>query len=268
MANYLPTRHHRFMSSKLPRILVTDPIDTVGINTLRSSGYEVDVASPPLSQKELISRLPEYEGIIVRSNTLLNREVIQAGTQLRVIGRAGTGVDNIDLIEATKQSILVMNTPCGNTVSTAELTMGLLTKLAREHSIAGVHGKTIGLIGLGRVGTEVAKRCIAFGMNVLVYDPFLSNIAAKQMDVEPVSLADVCARSDFISLHCPLTYGTTHLLNAARLMRCKEGVYLINTSRAGLMDLNAVLEGVESGKIEGTFLARIYTYVCPRSYEL
>ncbi|KDO31167.1 hypothetical protein SPRG_04306 [Saprolegnia parasitica CBS 223.65] len=238
----------RHMATKT-RILVTDPIDAQGIDALRAKGYNVDVGS--FAPAELVAAIPSYHGLIVRSNTRVTKDVIEAGKQLRVVARAGTGIDNIDLVAATKASILVMNTPCGNTIAATELTMGLLTSLAQQHSISGVHGKTIGLIGLGRVGEQVAKRCLAFGMNVLAYDPLLSDKAAARLDIEPATLHDVCARSDFISLHCPLTAGTRGLLSKDRLARCKDGVYILNTSRSGLMDLDAALDGLESGKIQG-----------------
>ncbi|OQR82308.1 phosphoserine aminotransferase [Achlya hypogyna] len=238
----------RSMATKT-RILVTDPIDAQGVDLLRSKGYRVDVST--LTPPELLSAIPDYHGLIVRSATRVTKDVLEAGKQLRVVARAGTGVDNIDLMAATKQSVLVMNTPCGNTIAATELTMGLLTALAQQHSISGVHGKTIGLIGLGRVGEQVAKRCLAFGMNVLAYDPLLSDQAATRMDIEPATLHDVCARSDFISLHCPLTPSTRGLLSRARLQRCKDGVHILNTSRAGLLDLDAALDGLTSGKIQG-----------------
>ncbi|OQS04763.1 phosphoserine aminotransferase [Thraustotheca clavata] len=239
-------------ASTKTRILVTDPIDSVGIDALRTYGYHVDVAS--LTPSQLLSEIPSYHGLVVRSNTRVNKEIIEAGKQLRVIARAGTGVDNIDLIAATKQSILVMNTPCGNTIGATELTMGLLTALARQHSISGVHGKTIGLIGLGRVGEQVAQRCLAFGMNVLAYDPLLSDKAAKARDIEPATLNELFARSDFISIHCPLTPGTRGILNKDRIARCKDGVFILNTSRKALLDLDAAYEAVESGKIQGLAL--------------
>ncbi|RHY69012.1 hypothetical protein DYB38_008008 [Aphanomyces astaci] len=239
------------MSTKAPRILCTDPIHPSGVDFLRNRGYVVDTTS--LSPAELVDAIPAYDGLIVRSGTQVNREVLDAAEKLRVIGRAGTGVDNIDVVAATKKGILVMNTPFGNNVSAAEFTMGLLTSF--NHSvISGVHGKTVGIVGLGRVGSEVSKRCQAFGMNVLGYDPLVSDAAAKACDIEPVTLEDLCARSDFITLHCPFTPTTKHLLNADRLQRCKDGVHIVNTSRHQLMDKDALLEALESGKVSGVAL--------------
>ncbi|RHY27931.1 hypothetical protein DYB32_006422 [Aphanomyces invadans] len=231
------------MSSKPSRILCTDPIHPSGVDFLRSQGYIVDTTA--LSHTQLVAAVPAYDGLIVRSCTQVDRQVLDAAENLRVIGRAGTGVDNIDVVTATKKSILVMNTPVGNNVSAAEFTMGLLTSF--NHSIiSGVHGKTVGIVGLGRVGSEVAKRCQAFGMNVLGYDPLVSDAAAKASEIEPVTLEDLCARSDFITLHCPYTPTTRNLLNADRLQRCKDGVHIVNTSRHQLMDPDALLHALDS----------------------
>ncbi|CAK4507596.1 unnamed protein product [Aphanomyces euteiches] len=238
------------MSSKA-RILCNDPIHASGIDFLRKNGYEVDTT--PLDAAQLVAAIPNYHGLIVRSSTQVTREILDAAKNLRVVGRAGTGVDNIDVVAATKKSILVMNTPFGNDISAAEFTMGLLTSF-NNAVISGVHGKTVGIVGLGRVGSEVAKRCQAFGMNVLAYDPLVSEAAAKSNDIEPVSLEDLCARSDFITLHCPFTPTTKHLLNADRLQRCKDGVYIVNTSRHQLMDADALLDALTRGKVAGAAL--------------
>ncbi|KAF0719164.1 Aste57867_1232 [Aphanomyces stellatus] len=254
-SSFLPLKQ-RAMSTKT-RILCNDPIHPSGVDFLRGKGYEVDTTH--LSAADLVAAIPNYHGLIVRSSTQVDRAVLDAATQLRVIGRAGTGVDNIDVVAATKKSVLVMNAPEGNDISAAEFTMGLLTSF--NHAvISGVHGKTVGIVGLGRIGSEVARRCQAFGMNVLAHDPLVSDAAAKARDIDPVSLNELCARSDFISLHCPFSATTKHLLNADRLARCKDGVYIVNTSRRQIVDEDALLAALESGKVAGAALDMVPTH--------
>ncbi|CAI5703010.1 hypothetical protein KXD40_004007 [Peronospora effusa] len=245
----------------MARILCSDPIDPICPELLRAAGHDVTCDSTGLSHTELITQVPDYDVLIVRSGSKVDRQVLDAGQKLQLIGRAGTGVDNIDMVNATKQGVLVMNTPFGNTISAAELTLGLITAVSRldkatdmeelvvRHS--EIHGKTLGIVGLGRIGREVAARCNAFGLNIIGYDPILSNASAKMHGIEPVSLDELFSRSDYITLHVPLNANTKHLVNAQRLALCKDGVKLVNGARAGLIDHPALLEAIESGKVAG-----------------
>lgn len=250
----------------MARILCSDPIDPVCPELLRAAGHEVTTVPAALSHAELLAHIPNFEVLIARSGSRVDRAVLEAGASLQLIGRAGTGVDNIDIVSATKQGVLVMNTPFGNTISAAELTLGLIASVSRvpdsdSGSVSAlasasarhseIHGKTIGIIGLGRIGREVATRCNAFGMNVIGYDPILSSASAKAHGVEPVALNELFARSDYISLHVPLNANTKQLVNAERLALCKDGVRLVNGARAGLVDHAALLAALESRKVAG-----------------
>ncbi len=218
------------------------------------------------------SSLPlEYDGLIVRSGTKVSEDVIEAGTKLKLIGRAGTGYDNINVKAASRKGILVMNTPGGNTTSAAELTMSLLMTLSRNipqacESLKNGHwdrksftgselsGKTIGIIGLGRIGREVAKWCSVFGMTVVGYDPIMSAEAAKASGIDSKSLDEIYSQSDYITLHTPLTIDTKNLINASTLEKCKDGVRIINAARGGIIDEVALLEALKSGKVGGAAL--------------
>lgn len=251
----------------MKRVLVTDGLQAVGVDALRKHGLEVDVTAA-LDEAGLIARLPEYEGLIVRSATKVTRAAIAAAAKLEVIGRAGAGVDTIDVDAATERGIIVMNTPGGNTTAVVEHTMGLLLALARRLSVAdasvkagrweknrlqGVElfGKTLGILGLGRIGSEVARRALAFRMQVLGYDPYLTHEAAQRLGVESVELEDVLTRSDFITIHTPLTGDTRHLIGEAELARMKPGVRLINCARGGIIDERALARALESGHVGG-----------------
>jgi D-3-phosphoglycerate dehydrogenase / 2-oxoglutarate reductase len=249
------------------RVLVADALQAVGVDALRKHGLEVDVAGT-LDERALAARLPEYEGLIVRSATKVTRAAIAAGTKLEVIGRAGAGVDTIDVEAATERGIIVMNTPGGNTTAVVEHTMGLLLAMARRLPLAdatlkagrweknrlqGVElfGKTLGILGLGRIGSEVARRALAFRMHVLGYDPYLTREAADRLGVESVELDDLLARSDFVTIHTPLTGDTRHLLGEAELARAKPGVRLINCARGGIIDEAALVRALTSGHVGG-----------------
>jgi D-3-phosphoglycerate dehydrogenase len=252
------------------KILITDPVDDALLVRLRKDGFEVDL-KPEISPDLLLKLIPDYEGLIVRSGTKVTTEVIEAGRKLRVIGRAGVGVDNIDVDTATRHGIIVMNTPGGNTVSTAEHTLSLLFALARNipqahasvvsgkwerKKFVGVEldGKTIGIIGLGKVGREVAKRCLALGMKVVGYDPILSRDVAMKVGVELAGLDEVYARSDFLTVHVPLTPETKGMIGEAEIKQCKPGVRIINCARGGIVDEDALLKGLESGRVAGAAL--------------
>lgn len=248
----------------MDRILVTEKIGEAGIATLRAAA-EVDVRLD-LTPETLLDVLPEYDALVVRSQTKVTDPVLAAGTRLRVVGRAGTGVDNIDLAAATRRGILVVNAPASNSIAVAELTIGLLLGLARhipqaQASLAAgkwergkfmgseVRGKTLGLLGLGRIGAEVARRARALEMQLLAYDPFISTERAAQLGVRPVTLEELLRESDVLSLHMPLTDTTRNLLNPERLGQMKRGAWVINCARGGIVDEAALYDALQSGQI-------------------
>tara|TARA_R110000850_G_scaffold66894_7_gene148462 strand:+ start:2269 stop:3873 length:1605 start_codon:yes stop_codon:yes gene_type:complete len=257
------------------RVLVADPIAERGIELLKAAdGIEVDVKLG-LSEEELIDLAPNYEGIIVRSGVKITGPVIEAGSgTLRAIGRAGVGVDNIDIPTATKHGVVVMNTPAGNTISTAEHAFTLMMSLARHipqahqsvvegrfkegrKAYKGVelYNKTLAILGMGRIGGEFARRAMGFGMRVVAYDPYLAASMAKNMRVELCETVDEAVeQADFITLHMPKTPETTHLINAERIDKMKPGVRIINCARGGLIDEAALLEGIKAGKVAGAAL--------------
>ena len=253
------------------RVLVTDKLAEEGLQLLRSEpGIEVVVA-PKLAgdPPALRAALAEADGIVIRSGTQLTAEVLEGPSRLRAIVRAGVGVDNIDVAAATRRGVVVMNTPGGNTVSTAEHTMALLLALARNVAPADaslksgrwdrgkftgtqLEGKTLGIIGLGRVGLAVARRALGFDMKVLGFDPFLSADRARELGVESVPrLDDLWGRSDFLSLHTPLTPETRHLLGRRALEQVRPGVRILNCARGGLIDEAALVEALDSGRVAG-----------------
>jgi D-3-phosphoglycerate dehydrogenase len=252
------------------RVLISDSIDSACQEVLQAEGFLVRNESS-LSPKELTERIVEYDALVVRSASKVTAEVIEAGSRLRVIGRAGTGVDNIDVEAATRKGILVMNTPGGNTVSAAEHTVSLLLSVARNipqahMSLMGgswerkkfigteVDGKTIGIIGLGKIGREVAARCRGLGMKVIGYDPVMALDAATSAGVDAVGLDEIWRRSDFITVHTPLTAETEGLINGESIGKCKKGVRIINCARGGIVDEEALLRGLESGEVGGAAL--------------
>ena len=253
------------------RILVCDGLEKTGVDKLRSaSGVTVD-EQPSIGGDELARIIGGFEALIVRSKTRVTSDLIDRATNLRVVGRAGTGVDNIDVGAATRRGIVVMNAAAGNTVTTAEHTMAMLLALARQipqavfstragrwekSKFLGVElmGKTLGIIGLGRIGTAVAERARAFGMSVLAFDPYFTREAAHELGIEMIAFEDLISRADFITLHTPLTDETRYLINAAAIERMKDGVRLINCARGGLIDERALADGVRSGKVAGAAL--------------
>jgi D-3-phosphoglycerate dehydrogenase len=252
------------------RVLVTDGLHAVGVDALRKHGLEVDEAGT-LPEPALAARIGEYEGLIVRSATRVTRTVIQAAHKLEVIGRAGAGVDTIDVDAATERGVVVMNTPGGNTTAVAEHTLALLLALARrvpaadaslkagrweKSRLQGVElfGKTLGVLGLGRIGAEVARRALGFRMQVIAFDPYLTREAAERLGVEPVEWDELLARSDFLSIHVPLTGDTHHLLGEAELARVKPGVRLVNCARGGIVDERALAAAIRAGRVAGAAL--------------
>jgi phosphoserine aminotransferase len=254
------------------RVLCSDPIDGAAVDILKARGHQVTTMDrTSMSKEELIATIGDYEALIVRSGTQVTGDVMDAASKLKVVGRAGTGVDNIDVPEATKRGIVVMNTPGANTVAAAELTMTLLLALTRnipqavESMKAGrwdrkhfmgseLAGKTIGLVGLGRIGQTVGRWCMAFGMRVIGFDPVLSAESAEKAGIEPVSLDAIWSRSDFISLHTPLTPDTRNLVNESTLAKCKAGVRIVNCARGGIINEVDLLEAVKSGHVAGAAL--------------
>lgn len=252
-------------------ILISDPIDAVCVSVLERQGYTVK-AVDKMAESELVKVIKNYDGLIVRSGTQVTKAVIEAGApRLRLIGRAGSGVDNIDAAAATQAGVLVMNTPGGNTTSAAELTVSLLMALSRDipratNSLKGgkwerkkfmgaeLEGKTIGVVGLGQIGRRVASICNAMGMRTLGYDPLLSAELASKEGIQMVPLAEIYKNSDFITLHTPLTSSTRNLLNATTLAQCKKGVRLINCARGGIINEADLLAALNSGHVAGAAL--------------
>ena len=252
-----------------PKVLVSDPISQLGVDALGEGGLLDVTFKPGLSHEELLKIIPEYSALVVRSQTKVGADVIAAAKNLKAIGRAGVGVDNVDVDAATARGIVVMNTPGGNTISTAEHAFSLLVSVARKipqadasvkcgkwdrKSFQGVelNGKTLAILGMGRIGTEVAKRAIAFGMRVLAYDPYLSEARAKTLHVELIEkLEDALPHADFVTMHMPLTDETRHMLDAKRLALLKKGARIVNCARGGLIDEQALAEALTSGHVAG-----------------
>jgi D-3-phosphoglycerate dehydrogenase / 2-oxoglutarate reductase len=249
------------------KIVVADKISERGIALLRELGWNVVTPAAPA----LSAGLVDAEGLIVRSATRVTAELLEKAPDLKVVGRAGVGIDNVDVEAATRRGVLVMNTPGGNAVSVAEHTFALLLSLARsvpqfnaaihagrweKSSAMGteVRGKTLGLVGLGRVGTEVARRAQALEMTVLAHDPYVSKQVAEELEVELVPLADLFARADYVSLHTALSPSTEKMINAASIAQMKRGVRLINCARGELVDEAALAEALRSAQVAGAAL--------------
>lgn len=269
-----------------PKILIADSISQRGINELaRDGGLEV-IVQTGLSESQLVDLVPEFSALVVRSQTKVTAGVLNAGTKLRVVGRAGVGVDNVDVETATRRGVIVLNAPGGNTVSTAEHAFSLLLSVARKippaeasirsgkwdrKSFEGVelYNKTLGVIGMGRIGSELSRRAIAFGMRVIAYDPYLSATRARSLQVELVDeLDDLLASADFISLHTPLTAETHHIVDLARLQKTKPGVRIINCARGGLIDEDALAKALQDRHVAGAALDVFETEPLPADSPL
>ncbi len=252
------------------KVLISDNISPKCIDILRKSGLEVDVKTG-MKPEELKARIGDYHGLIIRSATKVTSEVIDAATNLKVIGRAGSGLDNVDRTAATKKGIVVMNTPGGNTITTAEHTISLMLSLARKipqatmsmktgkwekKKFMGVElfNKTLGVIGIGNIGSQVAKRAQGLAMNVLAYDPFLSEDKAKAMGVEKVDLQELFGRSDFITIHTPLTPETKNMINKETIKMMKNSVRIINCARGGIINEKDLYDALIDGKVAGAAL--------------
>jgi D-3-phosphoglycerate dehydrogenase len=253
------------------RVLVSDSLAEEGIEVFRrAEGVEVDVETG-LSPEELKAVIVDYDAIAIRSGTKLTGDIIEAAERLKVIGRAGIGVDNVDLDAATRKGIVVMNTPEGNTITTAEHTISMLMALARRIPQATasvkagkwekkrfmgteVFNKTLGIIGMGRIGKIVADRAHGLHMNVIAYDPFLSPEVVTRLGVEMVPLDELLARADFITVHTPKTKETVNLIDQKAFNKMKQGVYILNCARGGIINEKALYEALVSGKVAGAAL--------------
>ncbi|MCR4440559.1 MAG: phosphoglycerate dehydrogenase [Peptococcaceae bacterium] len=253
------------------KVLVCDPISEKGIEVLkRDPSVEVDVKLK-LSEEELCALVPEYQGIIVRSETKITKKILENCHQLKVVGRAGVGIDNIDVEAATLKGIVVVNTPDGNTISAAEHTMGMMLALARhipqaDHSLrqgqwnrskyVGVElrSKKLGIIGFGKIGSEVGKRSKAFGMEIMVYDPYVTQQTAQRAGVELVDLDTLLRESDIITVHMPLTSETRHMICKEQFDKMKDGVRILNVARGGIIDEAALYEAIINKKVAGAAL--------------
>lgn len=253
-------------------VLICDPISPKGIALLKQrSEFKVTVLDKRLSEADLLPLVGEVAAMVVRSETKVTKKVIEAAPGLRVVGRAGVGVDNVDVEAATQRGIVVMNTPGGNTISTAELTFSMLMALARKipqahasmkagqwnrKEFQGVElcNKTIGILGMGRIGSEVARRAIAFGMRVLAYDPFLALSRAKALQVELVELDELYTRSDFITVHMPMSDETRGMIDGAAFAKMKKGVRVLNCARGGIINEKDLCNAIKSGQVAGAAL--------------
>ncbi|WP_054957152.1 phosphoglycerate dehydrogenase [Paenibacillus dakarensis] len=250
------------------KILVSDPISDLGIQQLMDA-QDVEVEKKTgLSEDELVAIIGEYDGLLVRSQTRVTEKIMNAGVNLKVVGRAGVGVDNIDLEAATKRGIVVINAPDGNTITTAEHTFAMMIALARHipqayaktisgtwdrKSFLGVElrNKTLGVMGMGRIGSEVAKRAKAFGMNILAFDPFLTEERAEKLEVKLASVDTIIRNADFITVHTPLTPETRHMIAKPQFEVMKPGMRIVNCARGGIIDELALVEALDEGIVAG-----------------
>ncbi len=254
----------------MKKIIITDSVDKKCANILESAGFEVNY-KPGLPKEEIVKIIKDYNGMVVRSDTQVTPDLINYMDNMEVIGRAGAGVDNINLEAATRKGIIVMNTPGGNTISTAEHTMALMMSMCRNiaqsnQSLRGskwerkkfsgteLWGKTLGIIGLGKIGREVAIRSKAFGMTIIGYDPVLSEEMASKIGVRLVDLDSIYKNSDIITVHVPLSEETRNLLSEETLLKCKDGVKLINCARGGIINEEALVKALDSGKVSAAAL--------------
>src|SRR5580693_345932 len=250
-----------------PRVLISDKLSPAAVAIFKERGVEVDV-KPGLDKDELAKIIGDYDGLAIRSATKVTAKLLESATKLKVVGRAGIGVDNVDIPAATAKGVIVMNTPFGNSITTAEHAIALMFALARQLPAAdastqagkweknrfmGVEltGKTLGLIGAGNIGSIVADRANGLKMHVIAYDPFLSPERSVELGVEKVELDERLRRADIITLHTPLTDKTRNILSAENLAKTKKGVLIINCARGGLVDEAALRAALESGQVGG-----------------
>lgn len=252
--------------TRRPRILIADPVAPEGIELLRAIG-EVEVKTGQAADA-LVASIENYDALVVRSETKVTRAILEAGTRLQVVGRAGVGVDNIDLEAATERGVIVVNAPQGNTIAAAEHTIALLMALARHIPQADasmragkwdrktyvgteVRGKTLGVIGLGPIGSEVARRGVGLDMRVLAHDPYVAEERVRSLGAEPADFETLISVADFISVHVPMTAATRGMISTDQFARMKEGVRLLNVARGGIIDEAALAEAVKAGKVAG-----------------
>jgi D-3-phosphoglycerate dehydrogenase len=252
-----------------PNILITDGLDEKGQSILRASATVDD--RNDISAADLLNGIAGYDGLIVRGRTKVTASVIEAATRLKVIGRAGVGVDNIDLEAASKRGIVVVNAPGSTTVAVAELAFGLMLSLARDipradsgmkqgtwlkKELEGIelNGKTLGIIGMGRIGTQVGKYAATFGMSVIAHNPQITDEQIRERGAKPVSLADLYTWSDYITLHLPYTEQTRGMLGESAFAQMKDGVRIVSTARGGIIDEAALLAALKNGKVAGVAL--------------
>ena len=256
---------------KMPKVLISDKLSPQAAEIFKANGVEVDV-KVGMTADELKACIADYDGLAIRSATKVTPEILDAATNLKVVGRAGIGVDNVNIPAATASGVVVMNTPFGNSVTTAEHAISMMMALARQLPTASasthagkweksrfmgveVTGKTLGLIGCGNIGSIVASRAQGLKMKVVGYDPFLSAERADELNIEKVeSLDDLLGRADFISLHTPLTDSTRGILGKEALAKCKKGIRIVNCARGGLIDETALKSAIESGQVAGAAL--------------
>jgi D-3-phosphoglycerate dehydrogenase len=257
---------------QVPKVLVADPISQRGVEELSSGGTLEVVVKTKLPEAEILKIIPEFSALVVRSETKVTAAVLEAASKLKVVGRAGVGVDNVDVDAATKRGVIVMNTPGGNTISTAEHAFSLLVSTARnipqadasvksgkwdrkKYQGVELYDKTLGILGMGRIGSEIARRAIAFGMRVVAYDPYLSVSKARSLQVELIeNIDDLVPLCDFLTMHMPLTDETKHMIDARRLALCKKGIRIVNCARGGLIDEAALGEALQSGQVAAAAL--------------
>ena len=254
----------------MPKVLISDKMSSRAAEIFRARGIEVD-EKPGLSKDELLAIIGDYDGLAIRSATKVTAPVLEAATRLKVVGRAGIGVDNVDVPAATRHGVVVMNTPFGNSITTAEHAIALLFALARQlpeadastqagkwekNRFMGVEvtSKVLGLIGCGNIGSIVAERALGLKMKVAAFDPFLTPERAKDLGVEKVTLEELLAKADFITLHTPLTDSTRNILSEENLANTQKGVRIINCARGGLIDEAALKKGLDSGHVAGAAL--------------
>jgi D-3-phosphoglycerate dehydrogenase len=267
------------------KILVSDPLSEEGLKILKDvKEFQVDVNTElkPDALKEIIK---DYDALAVRSATKVTKDIINAGSKLKVIGRAGVGLDNVDLDAATAKGIIVMNTPAGNTISTAEHTFSMILALSRNIAQANasmkkgewkrskfmgveLYSKVLGIVGFGRIGKEVATRALSFGMRVLAYDPFLSKEVAESLGVDVVELKEIFEKADYITVHTPLTDETKHMISTAQFAMMKKGVRLINCARGGIIDEAALAAAIKEGKVAGAAIDVFEQEPLPAESEL
>jgi D-3-phosphoglycerate dehydrogenase / 2-oxoglutarate reductase len=250
------------------KVLLLDGIDPAGVEVIQRTKAIEAIVHDKMPRDRLLELVAEVDGIIVRSGTSVDRELIQKATRLRVIGRAGVGVDNVDLDAATERGVLVMNSPGGSTTTTAEHTIAMLFALARnipqayktlknhqweKNKFKGIElaGKTLGVIGLGRIGSEVARKCQAMGMNVIAYDPYINPDAHLSSGLELVALEEIFSQADFITVHVPLSENTRNLVNVNTIQRMKEGVRILNCARGGIINERDLYDALKAGKVAG-----------------